>query len=65
MRIDAYTHFFPKKYRERLESSNLRDIGKRVREIPVIHDLDLRRKLIDSFPDYRQVISLAMRESAR
>ena len=60
MRIDAYTHFFPKKYFERLEASKLRDIGKRVREVPVIHDLDLRRKLIDSFPDYRQIISLAM-----
>ena len=60
MRIDAYTHFFPKKYFDRLEASNVPDIGKRVREVPAIHDLDLRLKLIDSFQDYRQVISLAL-----
>jgi aminocarboxymuconate-semialdehyde decarboxylase len=60
MRIDAYTHFFPKKYFDRLLASQIPDIGKRVREIPVIHDLDLRLKLIDSFPDYRQIISVAL-----
>jgi uncharacterized protein len=59
MRIDAFNHFFPKKYSERLLTSGLPDIGKRVAELPALHDVDLRRKIIGSFPDYKQVISLA------
>lgn len=59
MRIDAFNHFFPKKYYDKLLATGLPDIGKRVTQIPVLHDLDLRRKLVDSFPDYKQVISLA------
>ena len=50
MRIDAYTHFFPAKYFENLLASKVPDIGKRVREVPAIHDLDVRRKVIDLFP---------------
>ncbi len=59
MRIDAFNHFFPKKYFDKLVASGLPDIGKRVAELPALHDLDLRRKIIGSFPDYKQVISLA------
>jgi aminocarboxymuconate-semialdehyde decarboxylase len=58
MRIDAYTHFIPKRFfDEILTTGDHRDIGKRVREIPSIHDLDVRLKVIDSFPDYAQIIS--------
>jgi len=60
MRIDAYTHFFPPKYFQRLTDSKVPDIGKRVREVPAIHDLDTRRRVIDSFPDYRQIICVAL-----
>jgi predicted TIM-barrel fold metal-dependent hydrolase len=60
MRIDAYTHFFPAKYFQRLTDSKVPDIGKRVREVPAIHDVDVRRKVIDSFPDYRQIICVAL-----
>jgi aminocarboxymuconate-semialdehyde decarboxylase len=60
MRIDAYTHFFPAKYFENLLASKVQDIGKRVREVPAIHDLEIRRKVIDSFPDYRQIICVAL-----
>ena len=60
MRVDAYTHFFPQKYFERLLASRIPDIGKRVTQIPVIHDVDLRRKLVGSFSDYRQVLSVAL-----
>ena len=60
MRIDAYTHFFPAKYFQRLTDSKVPDIGKRVREVPAIHDLDIRRKVIGSFPDYRQIICVAL-----
>ena len=47
MRIDAYTHFFPAKYFENLFASKVPDIGKRVREVPAIHDLEVRRKVIE------------------
>src|SRR5882672_422566 len=58
MRIDAYTHFLPKRFfDEVLTKGDHRDIGKRVREIPSIHDLDVRLKVIDSFPEYAQIIS--------
>ena len=60
MRIDAYTHFFPAKYFRRLTDSKVPDIGKRVREVPAIHDIDVRRKVIDSFPDYKQIICVAL-----
>jgi aminocarboxymuconate-semialdehyde decarboxylase len=60
MRIDAYTHFFPAKYFQALVDSKVPDIGKRVREVPAIHDLDVRRKVVDSFPDYRQIICVAL-----
>ena len=36
------------------------DIGKRVREIPCIHDLEVRRKVVDQFDDYAQILSYPM-----
>ena len=60
MRIDAYTHFFPAKYFQALVDSKVPDIGKRVREVPAIHDLETRRKVVDSFPDYKQIICVAL-----
>ncbi len=59
MRIDAFNHFFPKAYFDKLLASGTPDMGKRVTNIPALHDLDLRRKIVGSFPDYKQVISLA------
>src|SRR6476619_1212178 len=61
MRIDAYTHFIPEKYFNKIVESGHADIGKRVRVIPCIHDLDIRRKIVDSFKDYAQIISYPMR----
>jgi predicted TIM-barrel fold metal-dependent hydrolase len=61
MRIDAYTHFVPKKFfNDVLTAGDHRDIGKRVKEIPSIHDIDVRLKVVDSFPDYAQVLSYPM-----
>jgi hypothetical protein len=59
MRIDAYTHFFPKKFFDKLldVAGHYKDMGKRVRAIPALHDLDVRKKIIDCHKDYAQVIS--------
>jgi predicted TIM-barrel fold metal-dependent hydrolase len=62
MRIDAYTHFIPPKaFAKMLEiAGDFRDIGKRVRDIPALHDLDERIKLVDSFGDYAQILAYPM-----
>ena len=62
MRIDAWTHFIPKPFADRMAqiAGNFADIGKRMREIPCIHDLDERRRIVDMFPDYAQILSHGM-----
>ena len=58
-RIDAFTHFFPKRYYEALleAPAAAKDIGKRVRGIPALSDIDLRLRVVDMFEDYQQVLS--------
>jgi uncharacterized protein len=61
MRIDAYTHFVPRKFYDSvLNAGDHRDIGKRMKGVPAIYDLDVRRKVVDSFPDYAQILSYPM-----
>jgi uncharacterized protein len=62
MRIDAYTHFIPEKYFARVLNipGAPPDIGKRVREVPCIHDLDERLRIVDMFDDYAQILSYPM-----
>ncbi len=62
MRIDAFNHFFPKPFFEKMldVAGNLGDIGKRVRAVPALHDLELRLRIVDSFADYAQILSLPM-----
>ena len=57
--IDAYNHFFPKRYYETLleTPAGQKDLGKRVRGIPALSDIDLRLRIIDQFDDYTQVVS--------
>ena len=61
--IDAFNHFFPKPIWDKMLESEgtARDIGKRMRGIPAIYDLDTRLKVVDRFgPDYSQILSLGM-----
>jgi predicted TIM-barrel fold metal-dependent hydrolase len=60
MRIDAYTHFIPEKFFAKLLQIGPTDIGKRVREVPCMQDLELRRKIVDTFDDYAQILSYSM-----
>lgn len=62
MKIDIYNHIFPQKYFDKMvEVMPVHaDIGKRVRNVPVLVDLNLRFRMLDEFgDDYRQVLSLA------
>jgi uncharacterized protein len=60
MKLDIFNHIFPKKFFDKMlkESSHLKDMGKRVRGIPVLYDLDERFRMMDQFDDYAQVLSL-------
>jgi aminocarboxymuconate-semialdehyde decarboxylase len=60
MRIDAFTHFMPAKFYDKLVASGAGDIGKRMRSVPGIYDLDHRRRMVESFPDYAQILSYPM-----
>ena len=60
--IDAFNHFFPRRFFAGvLETPAARkDMGKRIRGIPALWDLEVRLGIVDSFPDYSQILSLAM-----
>ena len=60
MKIDIFNHIFPQGFYDKMiaVAPNHKDIGKRVRNVPVIVDLDLRFKVMDMFDDYAQVICL-------
>src|SRR5579864_9086241 len=51
MRVDAYTHFFPKKFFDKLNevAGDYKDMGKRIRSLPALFDLDVRKKINDGF----------------
>ncbi|MGH6769806.1 MAG: amidohydrolase family protein [Xanthobacteraceae bacterium] len=57
--IDAFNHFFPKRYYEALleTPAGQKDLGKRVRGIPALSDIDLRLKVVEQFENYTQVLS--------
>jgi aminocarboxymuconate-semialdehyde decarboxylase len=62
--VDAFHHFFPKGLWDKMLPSEgaAKDIGKRMRGVSAIYDLDERRRVVDMFRDknYVQVISLGM-----
>ena len=59
MRIDAYTHFFPKRFFDRMNevAGDYKNIGKRVRSLPALYDVDVRKKIVDGHKDYQQILS--------
>ena len=61
MKIDIFNHFSPKPFNEKLVSMvpDAKDmIGKRIRNIPALVDLDVRFKVMDMFDEYVQVLSM-------
>ena len=60
MLIDIYTHIFPGDFFTQMVKAapRLENIGKRMKSVTMIHDLDQRFRLMDQFGDYGQVISL-------
>ena len=62
MQIDIFAHILPKAFFDRMlagSSAHAINMQKRVREIPCMYDLDERFRIMDRFPGYCQVLSLA------
>jgi len=60
-KIDIFTHVFPESFDRLMQrvAPDYKDIGKRVRGIPMLTDLDERFRVMDQFEDYVQVLTLA------
>jgi len=60
--IDAFNHFFPTAFFDKMLATPgaVADIGKRIRGIENIHNLDSRRRQVDMFPGYSQILSLGL-----
>jgi predicted TIM-barrel fold metal-dependent hydrolase len=61
MKIDVFPHILPKPYFERMlaVAPPQLHMGKRMRGIPVLVDLDLRLQIMDRYEGYAQVLTLA------
>jgi aminocarboxymuconate-semialdehyde decarboxylase len=60
-KLDAFNHLFPDRVAERMAAvaSTHKDMGKRVRNIPLLRDVDARLRLMDAFgDDYQQILSM-------
>jgi aminocarboxymuconate-semialdehyde decarboxylase len=60
-KLDVFNHVFPRRFYDLLMkvAPRLQDMGKRVRGVPMLYDLDERFRVMDRFEDYHQVLSLA------
>jgi predicted TIM-barrel fold metal-dependent hydrolase len=62
LRIDAFPHILPRRYFDRMiaaSSGPASYMQKRTAAIPVLYDLDERFRVMDRFPGYVQVLTLA------
>jgi predicted TIM-barrel fold metal-dependent hydrolase len=59
-KIDIFTHICPPAYFDRMQAAapHFKDIGKRMRNVPMLVDLDERFRVIDRFEEYQQVLSI-------
>ena len=59
-KIDVFTHIMPGPYHARLMAvaPDFADVGKRMRNVRMLIDLDLRFRVMDGFDDYQQILSL-------
>jgi uncharacterized protein len=60
-KIDIFNHIFPEPYVARMQelAPNMKDVGKRVRGVPMLADLDVRFRVMDGFEGYQQILSIA------
>jgi predicted TIM-barrel fold metal-dependent hydrolase len=60
-KLDVFTHICPAAYFERMQAvaPGFKDIGKRMRGVPMLVDLDERFRVMDRFDGYEQVLSIS------
>ena len=60
-KLDVFNHIYPKPYFDLMMrlAPAFKDIGKRMRNIPMLVDLDERFRVMDRFEDYQQILSIA------
>jgi uncharacterized protein len=60
MLLDIYTHIYPQRYFDAMveRAPPVEDMGKRLRSVKKLLDLDVRFREMDEYGDYRQIISL-------
>ena len=53
MKLDVFTHVFPRRFFDRMleVAGELGDMGKRVRGLTTLYDLDRRFRVMDEFGD--------------
>ena len=60
-KVDAFNHIFPIAFWDKMIelAGETADMGKRVRSVPMLMDMDERFRVMDMFEDYEQILSLA------
>ena len=60
-KLDVFNHIYPAAYFDLMMAvaPTFKDIGKRMRNIPMLVDLDERFRVMDRFADYQQILSIA------
>jgi len=60
-KLDIFNHIYPRAYFDLMMAvaPTFKDIGKRMRNIPMLIDLDERFRVMDRFAEYQQVLSIA------
>ena len=60
-KLDVFNHIYPTAYFDRMQAvaPHFQDIGKRMRGVPMLVDLDERFRVMDRFDEYQQVLSIA------
>ena len=60
-KLDVFNHIYPKSYFDLMMrvAPTFKDIGKRMRNIPMLVDLDERFRVMDRFDEYQQILSIA------
>ena len=59
-KLDIFNHVYPAPFFDLFMkvAPTYKDIGKRMRDIPMLTDLDVRFRVMDQFDDYHQILSL-------
>src|SRR5215471_17117507 len=62
MLIDAFPHIFPRAYYERqltVSEASAKYHKRRIHDLPMLVDLDMRFRLMDQYPGYQQLLTAA------